>query len=36
MQASSPTSPSFVPAWQSEYQAALEAAAIVPGATNGR
>jgi hypothetical protein len=36
LQASSPTSPGFVPAKQAEYQAALQAAALVLGATNGR
>lgn len=36
LQASSPTSPGFVPARQAEYQQALQAAAQVLGATNGR
>jgi hypothetical protein len=36
LQASSPTSPGFVPAKQAEYQQALEAASQVLGATNGR
>ncbi len=36
LQASSPTSPGFVPANQARYQAALQAAALVLGATNGR
>ena len=36
LQASSPTSPGFVPAKQAEYQQALSAAALVLGATNGR
>jgi hypothetical protein len=36
LQASSPTSPGFDPAKQAEYQAALQAAALVLGATNGR
>lgn len=36
LQASSPTSPGFVPAKQAEYQQALQAAAQVLGATNGR
>jgi hypothetical protein len=36
LQASSPTSPGFVAAKQAEYQAALQAAALVLGATNGR
>ena len=36
LQASSPTSPGFVPAKQAAYQAALQAAALVLGATNGR
>ncbi len=36
LQASSPTSPGFDPAKQAAYQAALQAAALVLGATNGR
>ena len=36
LQASSPTSPGFVPAKQAAYQAALQAASLVLGATNGR
>jgi hypothetical protein len=36
LQASSPTSPGFVPGKQAEYQQALETAAQVLGATNGR
>ena len=36
LQANSPTSPGFVPAKQAAYQAALQAAALVLGATNGR
>ncbi|MFO1324677.1 MAG: hypothetical protein U1F15_11505 [Burkholderiales bacterium] len=36
LQASSPTSPGFVPAKQAAYQQALQAAALVLGATNGR
>ena len=36
LQASSPTSPGFVPARQAAYQEALKAAAQVLGATNGR
>ena len=36
LQASSPTSPGFVPAKQAEYQRALSAAALTLGATNGR
>lgn len=36
LQASSPGSPGFVPARQAEYQQALQAAALVLGATNGR
>lgn len=36
LQASSPTSPGFVPANQAAYQAALQAASMVLGATNGK
>jgi hypothetical protein len=36
LQASSPTSPGFVPGKQAEYIQALEAASQVLGATNGR
>jgi hypothetical protein len=36
LQASSPTSPGFVPGKQAEYSQALQAAAQVLGATNGR
>lgn len=36
LQASSPTSPGFVPAKQAAYQQALQAASQVLGATNGR
>ena len=36
LQANSPTSPGFVAANQAKYQAALQAAALVLGATNGR
>jgi hypothetical protein len=36
LQANSPTSPGFVPANQAYYKAALEAAAMVLGATNGQ
>jgi hypothetical protein len=36
LQANSPTSPGFVPANQARYQAALQAASLVLGATDGR